>query len=61
MLSYNISINEDLAKLVNKKVKEGKFANRSEFFCQLLRAAFVENDWIEQSSHKEELLARVKN
>lgn len=62
MLSYNISINEDLAKLVDKKVKDGKFANRSEFFRQLLRATFLENqnDWTEQAPYKEELVRRVK-
>ncbi len=62
MLSYNISINEDLTKLVDKKVKEGKFANRSEFFRQLLRANFLENqnDWIEQPPYKEELARRLK-
>ncbi|MFC1615038.1 ribbon-helix-helix domain-containing protein [Patescibacteria group bacterium] len=37
MATFNISINKDLAKEMNKKMKQGKFSNRSEFFRFLLR------------------------
>jgi len=41
MINYNISINKELAQIVEQKVKEGKYANRSEFFRELIRRLFV--------------------
>jgi len=41
MINYNISINKELAQIVEQKIKEGKYANRSEFFRELIRRLFV--------------------
>ncbi|MBA3047935.1 ribbon-helix-helix domain-containing protein [Patescibacteria group bacterium] len=68
MITYNISLNKELALLVDKHVKSGKFANRSEFFRQLLRSMFLPNaadntlnDWIYSDPHYSELKKRVKS
>lgn len=40
-VNYNISINKELDSIVSKKMKEGRYGNRSEFFRDLLRRSFV--------------------
>lgn len=42
MVTMNISITKDLAEFVDKEVKEKKFANRSEFFRDIIRKIFFE-------------------
>jgi Arc/MetJ-type ribon-helix-helix transcriptional regulator len=66
MQTYNISLNKELAEMVEKQVKAGRFANRSEFFRQLLREVFFMNnsekeddDWIYQEPYISELNKRV--
>lgn len=64
MNTYNISLNKELAELVDKQVKSGYFANRSEFFRQLLRHAFFSNrdtkeDWVYEKPFFSELQARI--
>ncbi len=68
MITYNISLNKELAQIVEKKIKSGKFANRSEFFRQILRSMFlsekagkIENDFIYSEPHYSELRKRIKN
>jgi len=68
MITYNISLNKELAQVVDKQIKLGKFANRSEFFRQLLRSIFLSNsesnglnDWIYNEPHYSELKERVKS
>ncbi|PIR13716.1 hypothetical protein COV49_01250 [Candidatus Falkowbacteria bacterium CG11_big_fil_rev_8_21_14_0_20_39_10] len=41
MINYNISLNKELAQIVEQKMKQGKYANRSEFFRELLRRSFI--------------------
>jgi len=41
MLHYNISINKELASIVEQEIKAGKYANRSEFFRDMIRDLFV--------------------
>lgn len=41
MVTLNISLNEELADIVTKEMKDKKFANRSEFFRDLLRKEYV--------------------
>ena len=41
MINYNISLNKELAQVVEEKMKQGKYANRSEFFRELIRRTFV--------------------
>lgn len=67
MTTYNISLNDELAQLVEKQIKINKFANRSEFFRQLLRDFFVtgknkentDDDWINDEPYFSELKKRV--
>jgi Arc/MetJ-type ribon-helix-helix transcriptional regulator len=48
MINYNISLNKELAQIVEEKIKLGKYANRSEFFREMIRKLFVfENDKLE--------------
>ncbi|MFH1564743.1 MAG: ribbon-helix-helix domain-containing protein [bacterium] len=63
MITYNISLNKELAQLVDEQIEFGKFANRSEFFRQLLRNTFLskDEDWIYNEPHYGELQKRVKN
>ncbi|MCK5510948.1 hypothetical protein KAI65_05430 [Candidatus Parcubacteria bacterium] len=66
MNTYNISLNKELADLVDKQMVKGKFANRSEFFRQLLRHAFfskthTQEDWIYSEPFFSELQNRVSN
>lgn len=65
MITYNISLNKELAQIVEKKIKLGKFANRSEFFRQLLRSAFLSKnntvtDFIYNEPYYSKLKQRVK-
>ena len=65
MITYNISLNKELAQVVDKQIKLGKFANRSEFFRQLLRSLFLSNktasDWLYSEPYYSELKQIVKN
>lgn len=67
MITYNISLNKELAQLVDKQLQYGRFANRSEFFRQILRFVFLSNkvenfynDWIYSEPYHSELEARIK-
>ena len=44
MPNYNISLNDDLAQIVETEIKEGKYSNRSEFFRALVRDRYVTDD-----------------
>ena len=60
MTTFNISLNKELAQLVDNQVKLEKYANRSEFFRQLLRDVYVrkdKKDWI----YKESYISKLKN
>lgn len=67
MVTYNISLNENLSKIVDKQMAAGKFANRSEFFRQLIRFVFLSNkgndinDFIYSEPYYSGLKTRVKN
>lgn len=43
MATMNISLNKELMDIVNKEVKEKKYANRSEFIRDLIRTAYIMN------------------
>lgn len=43
MVTINISINEDLAEIVEKEMKDKKYTNKSEFFRDLIRRQYVYN------------------
>ena len=42
MPTMNISLSKELASIVDKEIKEGKYANRSEFFRDILRKQFIQ-------------------
>lgn len=42
MANYSISINDELAEIVEKEMKKGRYENRSEFFRELIREKYVE-------------------
>ena len=44
MITINISLNKELADIVEYEVKTKKYANRSEFFRDLLRKNYILND-----------------
>ena len=44
--TYTISINQDLAKIVEKEKKQGKFSNSSEFFRHLIRQHFINEEFV---------------
>lgn len=49
MQTFNISINDELADIVTQEMKRKKYANRSEFFRDLIRRHYLEsNDGIYQ-------------
>ena len=56
MITYNISINDELAQIVEEGIKKRKYANRSEFFRDLIRTYYFtqETYTIENISPKEE-------
>ena len=41
MINYNISLNEELAIIVEQEIKKGKYSNRSEFFREMIRKIFI--------------------
>lgn len=43
MVTMNISINEELVKVIDIEIKKKKYANRSEFFRDLIRKTFVDD------------------
>jgi len=64
MITYNISLNQELAQLVEKWIKKDRYANRSEFFRQVLRHFFtnqIDNDWVDNEPYKSEITKRIKN
>lgn len=44
MPNYNISLTKDLAQIVTVEIKRKKYANRSEFFRDLIRRRYVINE-----------------
>ncbi|HRZ30356.1 MAG TPA: ribbon-helix-helix domain-containing protein [Candidatus Paceibacterota bacterium] len=57
----NISLPPNLLKEVNREIKEGGFASKSEFFRQLLRAYREAKLFAElEKSHKEVLAGKAK-
>lgn len=54
MVHYNISINDELAELVEQMMKHGRYANRSEFFRDLIRKAYLNNDCIIEELHPDD-------
>ncbi|MBT4937421.1 ribbon-helix-helix protein, CopG family [Candidatus Peregrinibacteria bacterium] len=45
MATYNISLNDELDELVKTEMKRMKYANRSEFFRELVRKQYLETDY----------------
>ncbi len=41
MITMNISLNKELVKIVDREIKTQKYANRSEFFRDLIRRQYV--------------------
>ncbi|MEK7103515.1 MAG: ribbon-helix-helix domain-containing protein [Patescibacteria group bacterium] len=50
---YSVSLNTDLAKVVEKEMKANKYENKSEFFRDLIRKIYVSSD----STHVKETLS----
>lgn len=53
MTTYSISLNDELAEIVEQEMKSRKFSNRSEFFRDLVRTKFYpakKNSSIEEIS-----------
>lgn len=46
MANYHISLNKELAKIVDRGMKEGCYANRSEFFRNLVRKYCIEEEFV---------------
>lgn len=44
MTTYSISLNNELAELVEKEMKSRRFSNRSEFFRDLVRNKFFPSE-----------------
>ena len=65
MINYNISLNKELAQIVEEKIKLGKYSNRSEFFREMIRKMFVfsnnnfEIERIEEGSTEYEELKKL--
>lgn len=49
MATYNISLNDELAQLVEASIKQGYYANRSEFFRSILRNYYQQEGIIVES------------
>lgn len=47
MANYNISINHELAEVVEAAMERRKYANRSEFFRDLIRQYYLEQEHVE--------------
>lgn len=43
-MNYNISLGTELSKIVEREMKRRKFSNRSEFFRDLVRRVFVDEE-----------------
>ncbi|MBI4273045.1 ribbon-helix-helix protein, CopG family [Candidatus Uhrbacteria bacterium] len=41
MPNYNISLNDEIAQIVDTEIKERKYSSRSEFFRDLIRQRYV--------------------
>lgn len=41
MPNFNISINTELSQIIDREMKRKKFANRSEFFRDLIRKSYL--------------------
>ncbi|MFA6305608.1 MAG: ribbon-helix-helix domain-containing protein [Candidatus Gracilibacteria bacterium] len=48
MITINISLNKELADIVEHEVKAKKYANRSEFFRDLIRKNYLEKQKIKK-------------
>lgn len=61
MATYNISINNELDMIIKSEMKKGRYANRSEFFRDLIRERYVHpyND-IEVIDEHEPDFARIE-
>lgn len=60
-MNYNISINEELAIVVEQAMKEGRYSNRSEFFRDIVRHYYVENNhFIEEISNEDNDIKIIK-
>ena len=44
--TYTISVNKELARIVEKEKKHGKFGNTSEFFRHLIRQHYVNEEFV---------------
>ncbi|MBI2483563.1 ribbon-helix-helix protein, CopG family [Candidatus Uhrbacteria bacterium] len=44
MATYNISLNDELARIVDIEIKEKKYSSRSEFFRDLVRQKYVTHE-----------------
>lgn len=42
MINYNITINEDLAKIIEREMKRKRYGNKSEFFRELIRKTYLQ-------------------
>lgn len=61
MINYNISVNKELADVVEREIKVGKYANRSEFFRDMIRDMFVREDFeIEAISPRTQAYKKLK-
>ncbi len=61
MINYNISVNKELADVVEREIKVGKYANRSEFFRDMIRDMFVREDLdIEAISPRTQVYKKLK-
>lgn len=56
MVTMNISINEELVKVIDIEIKKKKYANRSEFFRDLIRKTYIDDDDFIHSKDYYELL-----
>lgn len=53
MPNYNISLNDELAAVVDTEIKVRKYSSRSEFFRDLVRQRYVTDE--DQCDHSEAL------
>lgn len=44
MPNYNISFNDELGQIVDAQIKEGKYSSTSEFFRNLVRQRYVNDE-----------------
>jgi len=61
MATFNISLNDELVKVINQEIKKRKYANRSEFFRELIRNTFFPiNEEVLDEKEVVELTARIR-